>query len=117
MVPSEADGETVDRLREENRVLRRENRNLRRDREVREAPKPLRRIFLEAVAGGSLITAAIGGGYTVMTDLVDDTATVCPPAHAALRDERLNPDLSPVQRKAYLDRQFRIAMSCGTYDR
>jgi hypothetical protein len=108
----------ADRLRRENERLRRENRALRQvsvpeaKPKHEEKPKPLRRIFLEAAAGGSLFIAAIGGGYQVTTDLLANEEAICAIAHQAIRDDRLNQDLSANQRKAYVTRQYRIAERC-----
>ena len=101
----------IDEVRRENEALKA------RQRDIEAAPasgaerRPLRRIFLEAVAGGSLLTALIGGGFTIVGDLLDDER--CPIAHEALRDDTLNEALSAAQRKSYIDQQYAIARKCG----
>jgi len=109
----EAKDPELDRLRSENAKLRSENRALRRGGHAGEKPKSLRRIFLEALAGGSLATAAIGGGYQVAADLFDDEEVVCARAHAAIQAPRLNQDLSELQRKNYMTDQYRIVEKCA----
>ena len=88
--------------------LERDNARLRARSAELERPKPLRRIFLEFVFGGSLITASIGGGYAYL--IREDPH--CKWAHEVMLDDALNRDIAEPVRKDYIEKQMRIAEAC-----
>lgn len=92
--------------------LRRKNRLLSAKLKQNEQPKTLRRILLEAIFGGSLVTASVAGGYKVYESYENRNEAVCERAHAAILDDRLNGDIAQSDREAYMKRQVRIAKMC-----
>ena len=77
--------------------------------------KAARRAWLkEILFAGGLLAAAFGFGGKVAEDVWNGSETeMCEMAHQTVMDDRLNVELAGEQRRAYLEKQFQIAMSCA----